>query len=112
MHRCISSAHRKDYLDYFNSHSGIYWYNAGWIESTTMPSTERYELMKQEYLEKYGEENAEYLLEEEMRWVKNYQWCTYIKSPIYDKTEYIDFSKHCADGFGWNFDQVDGNTQC
>ena len=37
----------------------------------------RYELQLAEYTEKYGEDNAQYLMEVEQTWMKEYSWATY-----------------------------------
>lgn len=100
---------QKRYKTYFDENPGVYWYNPGWIESTTMPSVERMELMRQEYIEKYGEDNADYLVGEEWNWIKNYSKCTYINSPVFDSKALKDFSKDSAKQFNWGFECLEGS---
>ena len=100
---------QKRYLDYFNSHSGIYWYSPGWIESDAMPSEEMYNELYKTYAEQYGEDNADYLMEETNGWHTRYTYATYITSSIVDNKKYIDFTKNSADYLKWHFDSVDGD---
>ena len=56
------------YLKYFNKYKGTYWFTPGWLESAGMsPSKEHYDYKYNQYLDQFGEENAEYLMEEESR---------------------------------------------
>ncbi len=79
-HDCITLllGSRKKYNEYFNSHKGAYWYSSGWIETNTMPGKERYENQLAEFKNKYGQDNAEYLMQTERDWIKQYNWATYI----------------------------------
>ena len=79
-HDCITLllGSKDKYRQYFDSHRGVYWYSRGWIETSDMPSRERYERTLKEYKEKYGEDNAQYLMEVEQNWMKEYNWATYI----------------------------------
>jgi hypothetical protein len=79
-HDCITLllGSKERYQEYFNSRRGIYWYSAGWIERTLQPGRERYEKVFNQYLEKYGEDNAQYLMEMEQNWFKEYKWAIYI----------------------------------
>lgn len=94
---------QKRYQNLFNEYSGTYWYTPSWIEQTQMPSQDRYEKLYSEYLEKYGEDNAQFLLEYEHDWIKNYKHCAFISSPIIDNKPFVDFTKKCATELNWNF---------
>ena len=111
-HDCISIflGSKDKYREYFDSHSGgVYWYNQGWIENTPMPSKERYDNTYNSYLEKYGEDNAEYLMEMEQDWLTKYNICTYIKWNQLENKKYIDYTKNCAKYLGWEFDELVGS---
>lgn len=62
---CISlflgSADR--YRRLFREMPGAYWYNNGWIEQAFTPSKENYAKKRAEYVERYGEDNADFLME-------------------------------------------------
>ena len=100
---------KEKYRDYFDSHRGIYWYSAGWIESTLQPGKERYENTLQEYTEKYGEENAEYLMQLEQGWMKEYRHATYVDWGFPESPKYRSFTQECADYLGWEYEELKGD---
>lgn len=110
-HDCITLllGSKERYRQYFDSHPGIYWYSPGWIESGHQPSEERYKKLLTEYEEKYGPENAKYLIETEQGWISKYSWATYIDWGQPNTDEYKNFTKECADFLGWNYDLIKGD---
>ena len=76
VHDCITLllGAREKYQELFDRYSGgIYWYSPGWIEQFKTPGRGYDEQTKyMEYVEKYGEENAEYLIEVEKSWIQHY----------------------------------------
>jgi len=110
-HDCITLllGSKDKYKEYFDSHRGVYWYSPGWIESGKQPSRERYENLLKEYKEKYGEDNAQYLMEVEQKWIKEYNWATYIDWGLASSDEYKEYTKRCAEFLGWSYDQLKGN---
>lgn len=97
------------YRKYFDAHSGTYWYNPSWIENAYTPSKENDEALIKEYTEKYGEDNAKYIMEMEHT-AKNYSRCAYVEWDELNFPEYIAYTKDAADYFGWEFDLVGGNS--
>ncbi len=91
------------YLELFHSHKGIYWYTSGWIEMAFTPSPESYRRQLAEYTACYGEENAQYLLEESNNWIKNYHYAFYLKSPVYHRDSYSDYCREAAAHFHWTY---------
>ena len=63
-HDCITLllGSKDQYQQYFDSHRGVYWYSPGWIESGKQPSRQRYQQLLEEYKQKYGPDNAQYLV--------------------------------------------------
>jgi hypothetical protein len=110
-HDCITLllGSKDKYKEYFDSHRGVYWYSPGWIESGKQPSRERYEKLLKEYKEKYGEDNARYLMEVEQKWIKEYNWATYIDWGLANSDQYKEYTKRCAEFLGWNYDQLAGD---
>ena len=110
-HDCITLllGSKGKYQDYFDSHRGVYWYSAGWIESGKMPGKERYESTLKEYQEKYGDDNAQYLMEIEQDWISQYQWATFVDWQLNNSDEYRDYAKQCAEYLGWNYDELKGS---
>ncbi|OQB14797.1 MAG: hypothetical protein BWY15_00951 [Firmicutes bacterium ADurb.Bin193] len=112
-HDCITLilGSKERYREYFDAHSGgIYWYTPGWIENTLMPSKERYDNIYREYTEKYGEENADYLIQTEQDWMTKYSYCTYVNWKELQSQECIDYTKECAHFMKWNYDYLEGDS--
>lgn len=97
------------YRDYFDSHHGIYWYSSGWIDCAPMPGKDRCEKLLAEYKEKYDEDNAQYLMEMEQGWMKEYEWATFVKMGLCDETKYKEYTKECAKYLGWKYDEIEGD---
>jgi len=110
-HDCVTLllGSKDRYQEYFDSHRGVYWYSAGWIESGKQPGKERYETTLKEYQEKYGDDNAQYLMEMEQGWMKQYNWATYIDWDFPNSNECKDYTKRCAEYLHWNYDELKGS---
>jgi len=111
-HDCITLflGSKDKYQEYFDSHRGVYWYSPGWIESGKQPSKERYEKLLAEYKEKYGDDNAQYLMEVEQNWIKEYNWATYVDWGLTDSDKYKNYTKRCAEFLHWNYDELKGSS--
>jgi hypothetical protein len=110
-HDCITLllGSKDKYKEYFDSHRGVYWYSPGWIESGKQPSKERYEKLLEEYKEKYGDDNAQYLMEVEQSWIKEYNWATFIDWGLTDSSEYKNYTKRCAEFLHWKYEELKGS---
>ncbi len=110
-HDCVTLllGSKEKYQEYFDSHRGVYWYSTGWIEAGKQPSKERYERLLAEYKEKYGDDNAKYLMEVEQGWITQYNWATYVDWGLANTEQYKDYARQCADFLNWNFDELKGN---
>jgi hypothetical protein len=97
------------YKDYFESHRGTYWYSPGWLEHGHQPGKERFEKTLAEYEAKFGKDNAQYLMEMEQGWMKEYQWATYIDWGLGPSKEYKRTTKEAADFLKWKYDEVTGD---
>ena len=100
---------KEKYQEYFDSHRGIYWYSSGWIETGTQPGKERYDKTLAEYREKYGDDNARFLMEAEQSWFSEYDWATYIDWGFARSQEEKKYTKNCAEFLGWNYDELKGS---
>jgi hypothetical protein len=110
-HDCITLllGSKDKYQEYFDSHRGVYWYSGGWIECSLMPGKRRCEELLDGYIEKYGEDNAQYLMEMEQGWMKEYSWATYVGWGLSDEQKYKEYTKECAGFLDWNYDQIEGD---
>ena len=111
-HDCITLllGSKQWYREYFDAHPGVYWYSPGWIEHNDQPSQERYEKILAEYTEKYGQDNAKYLVELEQSWVTNYKRATYVDWDWPDSQKHKDFTQRCAKQMGWQYDELHGES--
>lgn len=111
-HDCITLllGSKEWYKEYFDAHPGVYWYSSGWIKHNDQPSRDRYEKTKAEYVEKYGEDNAEYLMEVQETWIKNYQLATYVDWGWPESAEEKEFTKGCAAQMGWRYNELLGQS--
>ena len=112
-HDCITYllGCKERYKEYFDSHPGTYWYSPGWIETGSQPGKERYERTLQSYIEKYGRDNAEYLMEMEQGWFKEYSNAAYIDLGFGDSGEYKEYTRQCAKWLEWNYDELAGDPR-
>lgn len=111
-HDCITLflGSKEKYRNYFDNHRGIYWYNKGWIENTPMPGKDRFDDTYNMYVEKYGQENADMLMEMEQGWMKEYSFATFVDWPQFDNTDDKNYTKECAEFLGWNYDCIMGDS--
>lgn len=56
-----------------------YWQSPGWVSYAHSELLRNKEAKYQEYLEKFGEDNARYLMEEQLSWLQHYQTVKLIK---------------------------------
>jgi hypothetical protein len=110
-HDCITLllGSKERYKEYFDSHRGVYWYSPGWIESGKQPSRERYERLLEGYERKYGRDNAQYLMEVEQTWIKEYKWAVFVDWGLVDAEVYKAYTRRCADFLGWGYDELRGD---
>lgn len=119
-HDCITLflGSRCRYDKEFSQNPGTYYYSPGWIEradgevrqgfieeAKEIARQRRYE----EYLEKYGEENADYLIEQESQWLVNYSRAAYIHTGVGDPEQYRLFTRGVADSRGWGYEEIKGD---
>ena len=111
-HDCITLllGDKQRYSEYVAQHPGTYWYSPGWIKHHLPPGPQRHEAMYREYCEKYGEDNAKFLIETEQQWHANYDRATYVDvDGIGASKEDVEFTQQCARWLGWKFDQQNGD---
>ncbi|HEY3290089.1 MAG TPA: DUF1638 domain-containing protein [Anaerolineae bacterium] len=118
-HDCITLflGNKERYLDYFNSHLGTYFKTSGWIErgeatgELSQLSIQKLTGMDKSYdelVEKYGEDNAQYLYET-LYGYKNYSQFTYIEMGIEPGDIFEQRARREATEKGWGFDKVRGD---
>ncbi|HGJ64513.1 TPA: DUF1638 domain-containing protein [bacterium] len=119
-HDCISlfMGSKEKYMKYFTEHPGTYYYTSGWFERLKGMFVERKHqdglgLGKkfEEYVAKYGEDNARYLIEFENSWVQNYSQITFIDIDFVNFLNYSEEAKKIAKDRNWNYDEIKGDIR-
>lgn len=119
-HDCIALflGSRNRYDTEFTSNPGTYYYSPGWIERgegdmeqgyiTEKKAREKQERLD-EYITKYGEDNARFLIEQESLWLANYTRAAFINTQIGTTQAYRDFVKRVASSNGWEYKEIEGD---
>jgi hypothetical protein len=113
-HDCLTLflGSREKYNKEFSENSGTYWFTSGWIERTLMPGKERMdETTKKlnEYKEKYGEDNAAFLVEQEMQWYKNYSRALFVNMGLGNIEFYREKTRESAEFLNWEYKELMGD---
>jgi len=124
-HDCITTyfGSRERFNSYFASNPGTYYLTTGWIERDlsdgyfTQPAYGKegvtahlgMDLSEAELIEKYGKENAAYLMDTLYNWEENYSKLLYLKMGICDEVPFIGEGKRKAAKNDWDFELIDGD---
>lgn len=119
-HDCITLllGSNERYLEYFKANPGTYFRSVGWTEransSLTNPGSTTREMgmsTYEEYVEKYGEENAQYLMEVLNDHLRNYSRLAYIDTGIPNTDDQEQASRDWANEQGWAYTRLEGSTR-
>jgi hypothetical protein len=120
-HDCITLflGSRERYQQQFEDNKGTYWYTLDYMErrDDTPHSTlalgsgmdTDLEAIYDEYVEKYGQENADYLMEVMGAWQEHYQRAAFIDMGAGDGTAIEQQAQADAARRGWIFERVSGD---
>jgi len=119
-HDCITLflGSKECYAKRFEESPGTYYYSSGWIErkdgsteqgNIQMINEEAKKKRIESYAEKYGEDNARYLIEMEYQWFANYGSAAFIDLGIGDAATYRSFTRQVAESRDWNYEEIQGN---
>lgn len=121
-HDCITLflGSRQRYMQEFEKNPGTYWYALDYIQrrdsSNTSLSlgagidTKDLDATYEEYVEKYGEDNADYLMEVMGAWKSHYNRAVFIDVGVGDGEPVAEIAAAEADRRGWNFERMAGNV--
>ncbi len=109
-HDCITLllGDRFRYRDYMKANPNAYWYSRGWIKWLDMPSAETLEKKRREFIEKYGEEDAEYLMEVEEQVLQGKK-AVFVDLGLTESEEDIAYTRNAADSLGWKNEILQGD---
>lgn len=121
-HDCIALLLGSDqrYQAEFSQHPGTYYYSPGWVERKEGEVNQGgFEIVKHrqaeerfgEYVEKYGEDNARFLLEQESQWLANYNRAVFLDMGLGDIDYYRRFTQQIAQEHGWSYEELPGDTR-
>ena len=120
-HDCITLflGSKERYTKHFKESPGTYYYSSGWIErkdgsteqgNMRMINEEAKKKRFDSYVEKYGLDNAQYLIEMESQWATNYNSAALIDLGIGKKEIYRNFTQQVAKSCGWDYEEIKGDT--
>lgn len=119
-HDCITLflGGRQRYNQQFEQTPGTYWYMQDYLErddgtgaslaigaNTSVDGEETY----QTYVEKYGKDNADYLMEIMGAWQSHYERAAYINLGVGDSTHIKERARQDATRRGWRFEELAGD---
>ena len=119
-HDCITLflGSRERYKEQFENYPGTYWYTLDYMQrnehsgvSLSLGSdmeTNMHEVYE-EYVAKYGQDNADYLMEVMGAWQSHYQRAVFIDMGIGDSTQVEAQTKDEATRRGWTFERMSGD---
>ena len=117
-HDCITLliGSKEKYQEYFNQNPGTFYQSVGWIERLCSPLSNpdsTVALMgmstREDYVAKYGEENAKYIMETVGDWRKNYSKLAYIDTGVGDTETCKESAKSEARECSWEYEEVRGD---
>ena len=113
-HDCITLflGSKERYMEEFSKHPGTYYYIPGWMERRGKGLERRTQQVRSQYeewVEKFGEDNARYLVEVMGGWIGNYTRAAYIDTGLVEKEEYVRTAEEVARERGWMFEELRGD---
>jgi len=118
-HDCITlfMGSRRRYREYFDSHPGTYYHTSGWLERNdpnsaggeTVQSKLGLFMRYEELVEKYGEENAQYIMETMGDGVEHYDQITFVRVGLPSDAIFQAEAERAARDKGWKFEAVEGS---
>ncbi len=125
-HDCITFflGSKQRYQQHFSERPGTYYYTSGWLEcaarrgekgsiwgGASLPANSAMNLQAsyEQWVQKYGEDQAKYLMAEMSRWTESYSHGTLID---FDFLQHLDLAREvqqiCAEK-GWSYDRIPGD---
>lgn len=115
-HDCITLllGSRDRFEAYFRDHPGVYYRSAGWVErgQGLIPmARDRTGLTftRDALIERYGEDNGQYLYDELTRYQQAYSQLTYIATELDPDDRFEAFSREEAGEKNWRFERLEGD---
>ena len=118
-HDCITLflGRKEKYDKHFANNPGTYYYTSGWLERAGSDVERKVQDGRglgeefEEYVRKYGEDNARYLMKFESSWVENYSRAAYISLNLIRSADYKGQVKKIAAERGWEYEELAGDVR-
>lgn len=105
------------YLDEMEKEPGTYFQSPGWIEHLPadrsirpMAAGDEMSAKKEEFVAKYGEEAAQFLMEEYGKFTRHYKRLTFVSTPVAGLAERERVAGEIAARQGWTFQRLEGDV--
>jgi len=116
-HDCITLllGSKEAYEKCFSARPGTYYYSGGWIERMNDSVPRRAEdgagldASFEELVEKYGQDNAEYLWGPQASWLEHYTHATHIDTGLGDLEGYREHTRSVAEQHSWEYEDIPGD---
>jgi hypothetical protein len=119
-HDCIGMllGSSRGYLAQLELQPGTYFQSPGWLENSPGGGDMRPQnvtfgpnssVTREQLVEKYGEENADYLLEQFNNFTRHYERLAYIATPVPGASKWEQLAKDIALRQGWKFERLPGD---
>jgi hypothetical protein len=112
-HDCITlfMGSRDRYNQYFVNNPGVYFKTTGWIERGNSGGQQLFgdSVEYDRLVEKYGEDNAQYLMQELHGYNKTYHQFTYIEMGVEPDNSFEQQTREQAIARGWRFEKMEGD---
>ena len=127
-HDCITFflGSKERYQECFNAKPGTYYYTSGWLEcakrrgsqgpiwgGASLPAGANagFKAAYEEWVKKYGEDQANYLMEEMNRWTDSYTHGTLIEFDFVKHLKLKEQVEEICKERGWDYDEIPGDLK-
>lgn len=121
-HDCITlfMGSGERYLEYFNSHPGVYFKTTGWIErggegsqlqGMSIQNRTGMDLSFEDLVERYGEDNARFLYSELHGNERGYRQYTFIEMGVEPDASFEQSTREQAAEKGWAYEKLTGDLR-
>ncbi len=106
------------YLAQLEAQPGTYFQSAGWLENSPLNGEIRQQnftfgpgsnVTREKLVEKYGDENADFLLEQFANFTKDYERLAFIDTPAPEAKKWEAVARNLAQQRGWKFERLPGD---
>ena len=119
-HDCIGMllGSSQRYLTQLEAQPGTYFQSAGWLENAPAKGNVRQpnftfgpntNVTRERLVERYGEENADYLIGQFNGFTRHYERLAYIATPVHEAARWEAAAKEIAGRRNWKFERLPGD---